>query len=260
MLKAKKDLNYWKKKLLSVLKGDVIEKSLQDILYPGVVLKALEENLLLKARGFAPGTIRTWQGKDYKKLSSGKWMRTYTGTGERGERQAVRNVMRAIQGANSIEELAEIVNKNMQRFKDESGKTLPVVKEFMTAARGTEKGEKVVIKKDAEKELSKEEYENYDMRGKYFAIYKDGKHLTSGSSPKLAKDPAPIKHFLDMAKKMNGELYVSDSKIVDTTYDIGDILGLTFEQISSIQQKRNVSLDTIVEYLNSHLKPLLTME
>jgi len=56
--------------------------------------------------------------------------------------------MRAIQGANSMEELAEIVNKNMQRFKDESGKTLPIVKEFMTAARGTEKGEKVIVKKD----------------------------------------------------------------------------------------------------------------
>ena len=98
MLKAKKDLNYWKKKLLSILKGDPMEKSLEDILYLGVMIKSLEKELLLKARGFAPGTIRTWQGKDYKKLSSGKWMRTYTGTGERGERQAVRNVMKAIQG------------------------------------------------------------------------------------------------------------------------------------------------------------------
>jgi len=55
--------------------------------------------------------------------------------------------MRAIQGANSMEELAEIVNKNMQRFKDESGKTLPIVKEFMTAARGTEGGKKVIAEK-----------------------------------------------------------------------------------------------------------------
>jgi len=137
-----KNLDYWKKKLLAVLKGDVLEKSLKDILYPGIMLKSLEKDLLIKARGFAVGTIRTWSGKEYKKLSDGKWMRTYTGTGERGERQAIRNVMRAIQGASTIEELAEIVNKNMQRFKDESGKTLPIVKEFMTAARGTEKGKK----------------------------------------------------------------------------------------------------------------------
>ena len=148
MLKAKKDLDYWKKKLLSILKGDPMEKSLEDILYPGVMIKALEKELLLKARGFTVGTIRTWQGKDYKKLSSGKWMRTYTGTGERGERQAVRNVMKAIQGAKSMSELAEIVNKNIQRFKDESGKTLPIVKEFMATARGSEKGKKVVVKKD----------------------------------------------------------------------------------------------------------------
>ena len=147
MLKAKKDIDYWKKKLLSILKGDVMEKSLHDILYPGTMLKALSidiQDMLQKARGFAVGTVRTWSGKDYKKLSSGKWMRTYTGTGERGERQAVRNVMKAIQGASTMEELAEIINKNMQRFKDESGKTLPIVKEFMTVARGTEGGKKVV--------------------------------------------------------------------------------------------------------------------
>jgi len=56
--------------------------------------------------------------------------------------------MRAIQGANSMEELAEIIDKNMQRFKDKNGKTLPIVKEFMTAARGTEKGKKIIVKKE----------------------------------------------------------------------------------------------------------------
>ena len=35
-----KNLDYWKKKLLAVLKGDVLEKSLSDILYPGIMLKS----------------------------------------------------------------------------------------------------------------------------------------------------------------------------------------------------------------------------
>ncbi len=143
LVKAQKDLDYWKKKLLSILKGDVVEKSLKEILYPGQIIKSEDIlDLLQKARGYAIGTIRTWQGKKYKKLSSGKWMRTYTGTDERGERQAVRNVMNKIQKASTMEELSKIVSENMQRFKDESGKTLPIVKEFMSSARGTEAGKK----------------------------------------------------------------------------------------------------------------------
>lgn len=145
ILKAMKDLDYWKKKLLAVLNKAPMEKSLKDVLFPGIMLKSLPaktQDLLIKARGYAVGTIREWSGKKYKKLSSGKWMRTYTGTKDRGEQQAIRNVMSKIQKASSMEELASIVSQNMQRFKDESGKTLPIVKDFMGAARGTESGKK----------------------------------------------------------------------------------------------------------------------
>lgn len=215
MLKAKKDLNYWKKKLLSVLKGDVIEKSLHEILYPGTMLKALStdvQDMLQKARGFAVGTIRTWGGKDYKKLTSGKWMRTYTGTGERGERQAVRNVMRAIQGASTIEELARIIDKNMQRFKDEAGKTLPIVKEFMTAARGTEGGKKDTSKepltskeklkaqiKTAEKELGKKWSEMTDAeQDKYVDLLSDSESGKKIAKKELVKNGKQKKYIYGM--------------------------------------------------------------
>jgi len=129
---AMKDLNYWKKKILDTLKSDVTEKSIEDI--PGARLE--------KSRGLPPGTIREWGGKKYKKLSSGKWMRTYTGTGERGELQAKRNVMSKIQKADSMEALLSVVRDNRERFVDESGHAIPAVKEFLDAARATPPGER----------------------------------------------------------------------------------------------------------------------
>jgi hypothetical protein len=149
-----KDLNYWKKKLLEILEGSTA-KSLEDILFPDVLLKAIPVDtqlMLLKARGFAPGTIREWKGKKYKKLSSGKWALSYEGTGSRGEQQAVRNVMNKINSASSMRELVEIVKMNSERFKSADGKTLPVIKEFLEAARGTEAGKKIKTKEKTEKE------------------------------------------------------------------------------------------------------------
>ena len=68
--KTEKDLEYWKKKLLDLLRT---EKSLSAILYPGEVPELAEE-LLLKARGYPVGTTRTWKGKEYKKVSDDKWI------------------------------------------------------------------------------------------------------------------------------------------------------------------------------------------
>lgn len=141
IIKKPRSLDYWKKKLITVLDSGKMAKSLDMILYPSGVPEEVT-GMLQKARGFPVGTTREWSGKKYKKLSSGKWMRTYTGEGGRGEKQAIQNVTKKIQNAKSMEELAKIVSANMQRFKDDSGKTLPIIKEFMTAARGTEAGKK----------------------------------------------------------------------------------------------------------------------
>lgn len=166
--RTEKDLAYWKKKLIEALNRD-ISKSLDDILYPDGVPE-LAKSLLEKARGFPTGTIRTWSGKEYKKMSSGKWVRTYSETESRGAKQAIRNVQKKIEAATSMEELLKIVQENMSRFKDEDGKTLPIVAEFLKAARGTEAGKKPVVKEpeakgsvpkltEAEKKAWLEKYE-----------------------------------------------------------------------------------------------------
>jgi hypothetical protein len=144
LLKAKqeKDLAYWKKKLLAALSAG-LQKSLGDILYPEGPPEDAEA-LLLKARGFPAGTIRTWGGKEYKKMASGKWVRTYKEEESRGAKQAIRNVKKKIENAKSMAELLEIVKENQSRFQDSKGRMLPIVKEFMVAARATQSGAKKV--------------------------------------------------------------------------------------------------------------------
>lgn len=133
----------------SAMKKAIVVKKNELEVWKKKLIAALEKADMRKARGYAVGTIREWKGKKYKKLSSGKWVLTYEGKGTRGEKQAVRNVMKKIQNASSMSELAKMVSENMQRFKDENGKTLPIVKEFMAAARGTESGKKDELKKQS---------------------------------------------------------------------------------------------------------------
>ena len=138
--KTEKDLEYWKAKLLNVLRMEksIIGEDLEEILYPGIMLKSLPQDIqdmLIKARGFNVGTIRTWKGKEYKKIA-------YKEGESRGAKQAIRNVRNKIANASSMEELLQIVKENASRFQDSKGKMLPIVKEFIQAARGTETGAK----------------------------------------------------------------------------------------------------------------------
>lgn len=96
-----------------------------------------------KSRGYSTGTIREWQGKNYKKMASGKWMRVYAGgQKDRGMDQAVKNTIKKIEKATTMEELVDIVRNSQSRFKGAGGYTAEVVKDLMGMARGTEAGKK----------------------------------------------------------------------------------------------------------------------
>jgi len=144
----KKDLDYWKRKILDALTSSM-SKSIEEIFIPDGMIKALDENtkqllddIILKARGYSIGTKRTWSGKEYKKVAggkkgSGKWVRTYSETESRGAKQAIGNVKKKIMNASSMAELLEIVRENKARFVGEDGKALPVIVEFLKAAKAT---------------------------------------------------------------------------------------------------------------------------
>jgi hypothetical protein len=121
-----KDVKYFREKLLDFLKNKYLK----------------DDGFLKKSKSYPVGTVRTWDGRKYKKLNSGKWMLYYESSSGRGVTQALRNTIKRIESAKTIEELVEIVKDNKDRFKDEKGRMSSVVNELFQASRKTDVGKK----------------------------------------------------------------------------------------------------------------------
>lgn len=244
-----KDLNYWKKKLIDALKVDTTAKSLSEFLYPGIMIKSIDDYPeLVKGKGYDVGTIRTWSGKEFKKLSSGKWMRTFSGTEERGERQAVHNVMNKIQSASTMEELLSVIRDNRERFVDESGSAIPVVKEFLDVARATESGKKKKEKaKDKKLQQIRDQYESGPSEtGDTDDIYVGKEEITG--TWKLVESSAPSASHDEKTfnKTENFPTGKDGTTINDRDYEKDKAAQLMVHSIASEFDGRAVSFDTPV--------------
>lgn len=133
---------------------------------------------LQKSRAFPVGTIRIRKdGRKYKKVSKDKWSLFYEGQ-SRGQQQAVRNVMKKIEKAENIQELAKIIKENRKRFIDEKGNIDKVVNDFLVTSRETafKKGIKGIEKDKKEKfDISKiydKNMKSENVEGFYKVNYK----------------------------------------------------------------------------------------
>ena len=127
----KKDLDYFKKKLIDALKGN-----------SGEVSKSIYilSSRMEKAKTYAVGTIREWKGRKFIKAPDNTWKRYYDKGDSRGFDSAVKNVMKKIQGASSMDELIQIVKNNRSRFTDPDGHALPIIKELIATSRESQGG------------------------------------------------------------------------------------------------------------------------
>lgn len=182
---------------------------------------------IIQKAAYPVGTIREWKGKKYIKTAPGKWMRKYDNAGGRGYNQAIKNLMRKVEAAETPEQLYSLIKQNLRRFKDEkTGKILPEVKEIYAMAKneksstgkltetinsiGKKKGE---VKKEEKKEdLPKKEEK---MNGKLPSGYVTDLSIEKqGELRKLLKE-----HFkkegmsgMDIADALDNAM---DSKISD---------------------------------------------
>lgn len=135
-----KDLNYFKKKILAILKKQSddapkeINKALNEIdfIYKSMFPGTFGE--IQKSRGYGIGTVREWKGRKYKKIAPGKWRLIYESDGK-GARQSIAFLKKAVINAKSTDELLEIVMQNINRFTDKNGRTLDIVSELQEAVR-----------------------------------------------------------------------------------------------------------------------------
>jgi len=144
-------LDFYKKQLLAILDKKEKEEK-KDI------NKSLE--FIEKGNGLPPGTKKEWpagSGKWYVKTGQGKWIRTYNNSSSRGAKQSIAYMRKRIQNAESLEDLLNFVQENKDKFTDENGKPIDIVKDLMKDVHAKHqdfKGAKKEASKAAEKVMN----------------------------------------------------------------------------------------------------------
>jgi hypothetical protein len=114
-----KDIEYYKTKLLKFLKK-----------------KYIDDEGLKKSKEYPVGTVRSWKGNvKMKKVGPKRWKKVYEGTGTKGEIQSLRNVIKEINNATTISKLSDIVNENIDRFKDKNGNLSDSAREIISLVK-----------------------------------------------------------------------------------------------------------------------------
>lgn len=128
-----KDLEFYKKELMKILRSQE-----EDSDFKKSLISFGGDLIIEKGRAANIGEIREWKGKKYIKVASGKWKPKYD-TVSRGAKQSIAITKKRIQNAKTIEELAQILKENKDRFSDENGNPIEIAKEILTEAKNARK-------------------------------------------------------------------------------------------------------------------------
>ncbi len=189
---------YFKKKILDHL-AELEKKENHSI------AKAIDIDEWIQKANFPVGTVRTWNGQKFKKITPKKWARVYE-TESKGAKLAVAALRRKAAACRSSEELLQLCLENMERFRDNNGHPLPFMQEFSEYVsglndaheKGAAKGKKIDeiwnkqqarIKELRKKGYSDEQIDNDDV------IKQTKKDMQD-----LDKEPAKEEPKLDISK------------------------------------------------------------
>lgn len=189
---------YFKKKILDHL-AELEKKENNSI------AKAIDIDEWIQKSKFPVGTVRTWNGQKFKKITPKKWARVYE-TESKGAKLAVAALRRKAAACRNSEELLQLCLENMERFRDNNGHPLPFMQEFSEYVsglndaheKGAAKGKKIDeiwnkqqarIKELRKKGLTDEQIDNDDV------IKQTKKEMQD-----LDKEPAKEEPKLDISK------------------------------------------------------------
>lgn len=119
---------YFKKKILDHL-AELEKKENHSI------AKAIDIDEWIQKANFPVGTVRTWNGQKFKKITPKKWARVYE-TESKGAKLAVAALRRKAAACRNSEELLQLCLENMERFRDNNGHPLPFMQEFSEYVSG----------------------------------------------------------------------------------------------------------------------------
>lgn len=148
-----KDLEYFKKELIKILDKKEREEKTEIKKSLAFTMDMLIEK---SSSGYPVGTIREWKGKKYQKIAPGKWRRKYSSE-EKGIRMSIAALKKAIDKCSTSQELLNLVLQNRDRFADDNGRPLPIVKELSEyASKKNDDLEHISKEGKTQKEYAKE--------------------------------------------------------------------------------------------------------
>ena len=215
---------YFKKKILDHL-AELEKKENHSI------AKAIDIDEWIQKANFPVGTVRTWNGQKFKKITPKKWARVYE-TESKGAKLAVAALRRKAAACRNSEELLQLCLENMERFRDNNGHPLPFMQEFSEYVsglndaheKGAAKGKKIDeiwnkqqarIKELRKKGYSDEQIDNDDVIKQ---TKKDMQDLDKVPAKEEPKDNEPVKadsvknalnneEKVKFVNKLSGEVY-----------------------------------------------------
>ncbi len=173
--------------------------------------------------GFGVGTVRTWRGKKYKKISvkPNRWVRVYDKT-DRGAKNAITRLIHRAEKIESPEEMMQFVLANKQRFMDANGKPLDIVDRLQKVIDakndGFENWDKPKEAADAVKTGNAKygyapEYSHFRKQAGAAVASMDNVSRKGGKVKKSLKD---IRRHYESSKSITGNkktIYAGDEKI-----------------------------------------------
>ena len=173
-----KDLEYFKKELIKILDKKEREEKAEIKKSLAFAMDMLIEK---SSSGYPIGTIREWKGKKYQKIAPGKWRRKYSSE-EKGIRMSIAALKKAIDKCATSQELLDLVLQNRDRFADDNGRPLPIVKELSEyASKKNDKLEKPKLTSNMEKVKDEVKHD-----GEY-VLTKNGSKDFGEITPEIAK-------------------------------------------------------------------------
>lgn len=173
-----KDLEYFKKELIKILDKKEREEKAEIKKSLAFTMDMLIEK---SSSGYPVGTIREWKGKKYQKIAPGKWRRKYSSE-EKGIRMSIAALKKAIDKCSTSQELLDLVLQNRDRFADDNGRPLPIVKELSEyVSSKNDKLEKPKLTSNMEKVKDEVKHD-----GEY-VLTKDGSKDFGEITPEIAK-------------------------------------------------------------------------
>ena len=216
------------------------------------------ESIAKGGKGLPVGTVRDWKGRKYVKVAPGKWKPKYD-SHSRGAKLSIAALKRKADECKSSEELLQLVLENRERFSDEIGRPLPLVKELSDYI-SAKNDELESGKKPAKAKAKKEKKTVAEMKAK------DDKKIQVNETPEDRAQVTKTQAFNKEIETLTNSSYKADSveDAIKALEKHKEFVHSIIPQNETLHEKatregREEAIQSIIDKLKQGIKDIIAM-